>query len=94
MSDDATPAERETTDADTAIFEWKGEQFHVPATTEEWDVDVLEAFEQGKSATAAQAILGRKQWRHYKTTFTPKVPELNEFVRALAGFYGFGDPGE
>jgi hypothetical protein len=89
----------EATGADTITVEWDGVPVTLPAKPDDWDLETLEAFEQGKAATAVRGVLGSSydsvlgafQKRHGRK---PKVRDLESFMQAFASAYGFESPGE
>ena len=89
----------EATGAETITVDWAGVTVTLPARPDDWDLETLEAFEQGKAATAVRGVLGKS----YDRTLAefqkvngrkPKVSDLESFMQAFASAYGFGSPGE
>jgi len=62
-------------------FEYEGDTYTIPST-DEWPLEVLEAFEEGRVVSLLKAILGEEQWTEFKAT-NPKVKHLNAFVSAI-----------
>lgn len=71
-------------------FEYDGETYSIPSHAKAWDVDVLEAVEDGKIATAARALVGADQWRQFKAK-RRSVEDLNDFFEAMQKAGGFGE---
>lgn len=46
-------------------FTFEDVAYSIPAA-DEWSLDAIEAFEDGKSATLIREILGAKQWATFK----------------------------
>jgi hypothetical protein len=67
-------------------FEFEGKTFTVPPTSE-WDLDVLENYEDGKVAATMRALLGADQWATYKET-PRKVSDLAALFEAVQGALG------
>ena len=74
---------------DSVTFEYGGASYAV-GSADGWDVEVLEAFEDGKIVTAVRALLGVEQWARFKAT-KPTVGELNEFFEVAAEALGLGN---
>lgn len=62
-------------------FHYEGEDYTVSPSAE-WDLDVLEAFENGKLVTFLRGVLGDKQFAAYRAKH-PKVGDLEPFVVAI-----------
>lgn len=75
--------------SDTVSFEYGGNTFSV-GDAEGWDVEVLEAFEDGKVVTAVRALLGPEQWATFKAG-KPTVAELNGLFEVAAEALGLGN---
>lgn len=50
---------------------------------EEWDLDTLENFEDGKVIAATRAILGERQWATFKSV-PRKIADVGELMDAIA----------
>lgn len=93
------PAEAETIGEDVTI-DWDGVTLTLPATADDWDLDAVEAFEQGKVATALGLLAGEAGWTAAKATYQringrrPKLRDLESLGDAIARVYGFTDAGE
>lgn len=66
---------------DKIAFNYNGADYFV-TSTEDWDYEVLEAFEDGKIVTFLRLILGTEQHAAFKAT-KPKVADVNAFVEAI-----------
>lgn len=66
----------------TVSFTFDGDKYTI-AQTKEWDLDVLEAIEDGKTVGVVRAILGDKQWEQFKKKGR-KVEDLNQLFDAIA----------
>lgn len=67
-------------------FTFDGDKYQINPTTE-WDVDVLEAVEDGKVVSVVRAILGDKQWETFKVK-PRKVEDLNKLFEAISKAVG------
>lgn len=47
-------------------FTYDEHDYTIPSA-DEWSVDVIEAFEDGKTATLLRALLGASQWSAFKS---------------------------
>lgn len=56
---DKTPAQIEAEGDEYVEIEWLGHKFHVPATAEDWDVNVTRAFAAGDLIGAIEALVGK-----------------------------------
>ena len=99
MSDEA--AKREANgDAGPLTIEWEGSTFVVPAAVDDWDADVIEAFEKGQAVTAIRGLLGTKTYDQLKVDFQKKtgrklaVKDLGSLGDLIASTYGLEKQGE
>ena len=83
----------EATGAREASFDWRGHTFTVPLHRDDWSVDMLESFEEGKAVGAVRGALGPAQWRVVKG-MNLKVRDLNDLADKIAAALGFNDAGE
>jgi hypothetical protein len=70
-------------------FEYDGETYEI-APTLEWDLDVLEAYEDGKIVATVRALVGPEGWTKYRSK-KRTVSDLNEFFDAIQGALGLGN---
>lgn len=75
-----SPAKAEATDADVT-FDYDGTTYTIPAT-KDWDLDVLEAYEDGKIAATVKAVLGAKQYATFRSV-PRKVSDLADLFQSL-----------
>lgn len=80
-----SPAKAEATGAEI-LFEYDGESYVIPPA-QEWDLDVLESYEDGKIASTCRALLGVEQWATFKTK-RRTVSSLEELFLALQNALG------
>jgi hypothetical protein len=78
----------------TVNVEWRGLTLALPSTIEDCDLEVLEAFEDGKAATFVRSLLGPAQWAQVRATGPMKVRDLAEIGELIAKALGFASPGE
>lgn len=84
------------TDPDKPLFiHCKGERFRLPQLTEV-DIDVLEAFEQGKVVSSVKGILGDQAVSRIRALHggTIRIPDLEPIADQIARAYGFSSAGE
>lgn len=84
------------TDPDKPLFiHCKGERFRLPQLADV-DIDVLEAFEQGKVISAAKGILGDQAVIRIRALHggTLRVTDLEPIMEQIARAYGFTSTGE
>jgi hypothetical protein len=74
------PVAAEATGEKLAV-EFRGATYTVDAAGD-WDLEVLEALEDGKMTTAVRALLGPDQFAAFKAT-RPKVNDLNDLFEAI-----------
>jgi hypothetical protein len=77
----------------TTTIKWKNFEFTIESDSENLDVDVVEAMEEGKVVAAVRAILGPKQWFEFKKT-KPRMSDIGEISDIIAEVYGFANQGE
>jgi hypothetical protein len=82
-----------TTEPETVDIDYKGTTYTLPASMDDCDVAVLEAFEGGKLTAALSGILGERQYTALKAKGL-KVRDLNELTDLIVAAMGFGDRGE
>lgn len=85
-------AQREAENAETVVVTHADLKFTIAADVADWDVDALEAFEDGKAAAAVRAVLGPQQWAEFKKT-KPKTRDLAAVSDAIASAMGFETAG-
>lgn len=99
MTDPIPAVQAEAQNVSTIDVDWDGVSVTLPAKPDDWELDTLEAFEQGKAATAVRGVLGKSYNRvitDYKARHgrPPKVSDLESFMQTFAKAYGFEDAGE
>lgn len=68
-------------------FKYRELSFSIP-TSENWPIDVIEAIEEDKNASALKALLGEKQWSEFKKHYNT-VGDLGAlFTTAAAAVSG------
>lgn len=75
--------------AKTATFDYDGVTYTVP-DADEWSLDALEAYEDGKVATLIREILGSAQWATFKSK-PRKIADLNGLFEAAQEALGAGN---
>lgn len=77
----------EVSEPSTLAVEFRGLKLSIPASMEEWPIEVMEAFEQEQYVATCRELLGPAQWAAIKT-LRLKVKDLHELVEAC--FSGVG----
>lgn len=96
---DPVKTEATSADGDTVDIEWDGTTITVPATADDWDPDVLEAFEDGKAIAAVKGLLGADTYTRLRRDFQRRhgrkmvVRDLNDLMEKVAAVYGFDTAG-
>lgn len=72
---------------------YKGKDYRLPDTPDDWDLDTLEAFEEGRALAAVHGILGDKSYASIKAQGA-KVRDLDSIMDQIAKAYGFETAGE
>lgn len=62
-------------------FEYLGESYTVPPF-KKWDLDAMEAYEDGKILSCIRAVLGPDQWKVFKAG-KPNMGDFDDFCGAL-----------
>lgn len=72
-------------------FDFEGHTYDVPKA-EEWTLEALEAYEDGRVATLVREMLGAEQWAAFKDSPEPrKVGDLNRFFEAAQKALNLGN---
>lgn len=96
----ADPTRVEVEKPETIEVEWEGLTLTLPATAEDWSVDALEAFENGKAVAAIRGVFGTGAYDKLRTDFEKthgrdlKVRDLSGLLDVIAREYGFAGSGE
>jgi hypothetical protein len=96
---DSTPAEREATQDETIEVEWLGQTVHLPATPEDWDINVTRAFAKGDLITAIEELVGAAAFRRIEKAHRAKHggkfrnADLKPLGDKIAETYGFENQG-
>lgn len=96
---EVTPAQQEASGDDITI-EWEGMTLTVPADASKWDIDAVEAFEQGKAVTLLRLVFTSDVYDRMKATFQRNhgrkmlLEDVNGLMDEMAKAAGFGSPGE
>ena len=70
-------------------FDFDGDSYTVPPTSD-WDLDVLEAIEDGKMIGAVRSLLGVSQWATFKAK-RRTASDAAALYEALQGALGLGN---
>lgn len=69
--------------------EFDGESYVIPPALD-WDLEALEALEEGRVVAAVRALLGDEGWARFREK-RRTVRDLNEFFELAAGAAGLGN---
>lgn len=81
-------AEAVAEENDTIEVEFRGNKYTLPALAKEWDVEVMEALEDGRQVGVLRALLGDDQWRLLKSRHNLKLKDLDEISDAFLAKVG------
>lgn len=90
---DPTPAELETSDAETVEVAYGSGSYTFPASLEDCDGDVLDAIDDMKLSHALKGLLSDDDWSRFKKS-KPKVKDYGALFDAFAETIGLGSAGE
>ena len=90
MSNEARAAEAAN---EPAIVKWREHEFTVPRDFDDWTVDLVEAFEDGRELSIIRGALGPDQWRVVKSE-NPRVCDIAGLADDIAVALGFRSVGE
>ena len=79
---------------DNVTFKFGDHTYTVDKNKIAEDLDILEAFEDGKIITPLKLLLGLKQWNAFKEREKPNAAKLGEFAEAMFDEIGEASPGE
>lgn len=90
MGKDKTGAQVEGEGIPTTTLTWRGRDLTIPATIEDCDLEVLEAFESQRASTWARLILGDEQYQALKPMTVRDFADLGEQLAVALGFVSAG----
>lgn len=90
MSNEAREAEAKN---EPAVVTWREHEFTVPRDYDDWSLDLVEAFEDGRELAIIRGALGPAQWRVVKAE-APKVRDIKGLAEDIAIALGFQSVGE
>jgi hypothetical protein len=90
MSNEAREAEASN---EPAVITWRGHEFTVARDYDDWSLDLVEAFEDGRELAIIRGALGSAQWRVVKSE-EPKVRDIKGLAEDIAIALGFRSVGE
>lgn len=90
MSNEAREAEANN---EPAVITWRGHEFTVPRDYDDWSIELVEAFEDGRELSIIRGALGPAQWRIVKSE-EPKVRDIKGLAEDIATALGFRSVGE
>lgn len=75
-------------EAEDLKVDFRGDTYALPANMGEWDIEVIEAYEDGHNVAALRALLGDEQWQFLKAKHRPRVKDLDEITNVFLGAIG------
>src|SRR5690606_41567727 len=96
---DKTPAQIEAEGDEHVEIEWLGHKFSVPATAEDWDVNVTRAFAAGDLIGAIEALVGNATFARIEASQRKanggrfRDRRVTPRGDRLVGLYGVAPPG-
>lgn len=92
MDDKPNPVQVEALSDGTLAVAFRGDTFVVPVI-DEWTIEALEAFENGKGVQLLKQLLGQKQWARFRRSYGKKkdVDDLAEAIAEAGGFETSGN---
>ncbi len=86
-------AARNEVEAETVEVEWHGQSLTIPASLDDAPIEVMEAFEAGKSVAALRGLLGATEFERLKAAgMTGR--DFKELTKACSLALGFEDSGK
>jgi hypothetical protein len=84
--------EAEAAGVETVDIVWRDVTLTVPANVDDWPIDAVEAFENGKQLAFARALLSFDGYQDLKRV-APTVRDFKAFMDLMAERLGFADLG-
>lgn len=85
---------------DVVTTEWLGETIEIPASTDDWDIDVLRAFSSGDVIRMLEMLVGRRRFSEVEKVHRAAhggkflAKDLQPLTDKIAELYGFDRLGE
>lgn len=86
----STAARKAAAAGEPIVFEFEGDEYQVPPS-EQWDVELLEAFEEHRYVFMVRTLLGADQYARWKATGPGgrrTIADFDEFMNAINGVLG------
>ena len=93
MSNTRTPAQAEADDEPDVTIKWRTHEFTIPRDSNEWPIEVAEAWENGKTIGIVRGMLGEAQWAEFRVD-GKTMRDAGELAEAMAVALGFATAGE
>ena len=96
---DKTPAQIEADGDETIELEWLGHTVSIPASTDDWDINVTRAFAKGDAIGVLEMLLGRAQFATIEAAHRKahggkfRNSDLTPLTERMAEVYGFENMG-
>ena len=85
---------------DTVTVDWLGNQIELPASTDDWDIDVMRAFQAQDLLAVLEHLVGKARFseieKAHRAAHDGKMlnKDLKPLGDKIAEIYGFGGLGE
>lgn len=90
MAENKAALEAEAKENNEIEFEFGGKTYVVDKNPDNWSIETMLAFEEGKSIGVVQAMLGPQQWTKFMAT-RPTNKTFGEFTEKLFGALGISE---
>lgn len=96
---DKTPAQVEAEGDETVELEWLGHTVAIPASPEDWDINVTRAFASGDAIAVLEGLLGKAEFarieKAHRAAHNGKFrnSDLTPLTERMAEVYGFDSMG-
>ncbi|MBF6326766.1 MULTISPECIES: hypothetical protein [Nocardia] len=87
-----TAAQREAQGVETATITYKGAEFDIPASVDDWPTLAVQAMSKNHHIDAIEHALGPVQWNRFVSQF-PLKRNFDEFAELIAQELGFTKAG-
>ena len=82
MTTNKAALEAEATGENVREFQYKNKTYKINGDPEQWALEAMEAYEDGKSVAMVRALLGPDQWAQFMRT-RPATKDFADFLEIL-----------
>lgn len=86
--------EAEVTPESTLTFTWAGNDYEIPGSLDDCDIEAFEALRRGDDIGYIVYVLGQKQWRDLKAASKLKARDRRKIADGISKVFGLGTTGE